>query len=101
MDRKSIVAIALCILVLIFYPQILKVFGLDKYLAPARPALTAPADTTHRTAATTASDTAVARGAAPTGEVAIGSAHPAAPERTWTIETPLYRAVFSDRGARL
>ncbi|MEO5619192.1 MAG: hypothetical protein ABIS67_15590, partial [Candidatus Eisenbacteria bacterium] len=34
MDRKSLIAVALCVLFLVFYPQVLKLAGWDKYMNP-------------------------------------------------------------------
>ncbi len=118
MDRKTLIAVGLCVLVLIAYPFVLKMFGLDRYLKPARPTPVATVDTGHP-----APDSA--RGTAPgaigglrvpsataprpagAGNVApVLSARPLRPlvaelERSIRIETPLYHAEFSSRGARL
>jgi YidC/Oxa1 family membrane protein insertase len=116
MDRKTLIAVALCIVILIAYPFILKLFGLDHYLKPAPPPPAATVDSTR------AGTTADGRGYAATGETTrttpAGDA-PAPParepsfsaiplrplrtalERSYRIETPLYHAEFSSRGARL
>ncbi len=107
MDRKTLVLVALCVLFLLFYYPLLKLVGLGRYLEPRpRPAPTAVVDSAAR-------DTAPGPGGvqapAPTGPGAAPSAAPAAPirpvapvlERGLRIETPLYSAVFSSRGARL
>ncbi len=137
MDRKSLIAVALCVLFLIFYPQILKVVGWDKYLAPPPPAPSAVAPPASGPAADSAAATRVVAEPAPaTGkplsEIAKPAPGAAAPERaagdaatppaaralpvlgvtpgearsgvierTHAIQTPLYRATFSSRGARL
>ena len=113
MDRKSILAVALCVLILIAYPFILKMFGLDRYLRPP-PRPVATVDTTRSGAVTTGRDTLPAPGGpgasapgAPVREAApVMSSLPLKPvraelERSLAIETPLYRAEFSSRGARL
>jgi len=46
MDRKTLIAVGLCVVVLIAYPFILKLVGLDHYLKPAPPARVATVDTT-------------------------------------------------------
>jgi YidC/Oxa1 family membrane protein insertase len=116
MDRKTIVAIALCVLFLIFYPQILKLFGLDRYLYPSRPAPTAVAPRPARdtSAAGTTPPSGPAPGAAapapggaagaaktPTLEGTPLAARSGTIERTYSLDTPLYHATFSDQGARL
>ena len=117
MDRKTLIAVALCVVVLIGYPFILKLFGLDHYLKPAPPPQVAIVDTTRIGAGTTE------RGYAATGETtrtdpgragqaptadreASFSALPLRPlraelTRSYRIETPLYHAEFTSRGARL
>ena len=124
LDRKTIVAVALCVLFLILYRPLLHTFGLDKYLAPApaRQSATAPARTDTLAAVTSpgaGSTLGAAAGpaATPPGEATVGAvsgtarrsaslfatpAHPAAQlEQTFVLETPLYRATFTNRGARL
>src|SRR5205085_1098446 len=121
MDRKSIIAVALCVLFLIAYRPILHLFGLDRYLAPAAPpvATSAPvrSDTTMGSmpAASLGLGAAARTGAADTSQApaltaatAAGSlfatpkpSPPAQLEPTYDLDTPLYRATFSRRGARL
>jgi len=117
MDRKTLIAVALCVVVLIAYPFILKLFGLDHYLKPAQPARVATVDTTRAgaiptergyaaTGETTRTRPAGAAGAPGAGRGPILSALPLRPlrgelERSVRIETPLYHAEFSNRGARL
>ncbi len=121
MDRKTLIAVALCVLVLIAYPFVLKLLGLDHYLKHAPPAPPTTMDTTRgvadnvRRASATPESLAVPGaprvGAAPrgTGGVAGTPALASLPlkplsvelERSYRVETPLYHAEFSSRGARL
>ncbi len=112
MDRKTVIAVALCVLILIAYPFILKQFGLDHYLRPTTPPPPAAVDTTTAPApAATAGDT-VSREAPRAGTAPVPARAPgfgalplrplgAALERAYRIETPLYHAEFTNRGARL
>ncbi|MFI5371229.1 MAG: membrane protein insertase YidC [Candidatus Eisenbacteria bacterium] len=116
MDRRTWVAIVVCIVFLIAYPYILKQFGLSKYLYPERPAPAARHDSTTAgrvvgdTGATVtgavgaAARTAPGAAAAPAPGASLAAIH-AAPtaelERVIAIETPLYRVTFSNRGARI
>jgi YidC/Oxa1 family membrane protein insertase len=124
MDRKTLVLVAACLLLVVFWWPIMDRLGLGRYNPAAyRPAPHAgdsalagagPGDGAVRAPGATDSSPAAAR---PGGAGAAGSTT-AAPrpatlsalpfsatqdviERTWTIETPLYRATFSNRGARL
>jgi YidC/Oxa1 family membrane protein insertase len=114
MDRKTVIAVALCVLILIAYPFILKMFGLDRYLRPAVPPPVATVDTTRSRTGAARTDTLPAPGGAMTPAPApsgregapVLSSLPLKPvqaeiERSLAIETPLYRAEFSNRGARL
>jgi len=117
MDRKTLIAVGLCVVVLIAYPFILKLFGLDHYLKPVPPARVATVDTTRAgavatergyaaTGETTRTRSAAGVGALPAGRSPVLSALPLRPlgaelERSYRIETPLYHAEFSSRGARL
>jgi YidC/Oxa1 family membrane protein insertase len=112
-DRRTLVAIALCIVFLLLYPQLLKWAGLSRYLERPHPAAVAPADSARRDSLARAA----ARGALPADSQYAATAKPgavapaisaaplrlphAAIERSVRIETPLYNAVFSTRGARL
>jgi len=108
-SRNTLLAVALCVVVLIAYPFILKLFGLDRYLKPAPPARVATVDSirTRPGAASAPAGTATTpSGSAPTPAPPAMSALPLRPvptevERSYRIETPLYRAEFSSRGARL
>ena len=51
MDRKTLVAVAICVLFLIFYRPILHTVGWDKYLAGPPPVATSSRDTTRARAA--------------------------------------------------
>jgi YidC/Oxa1 family membrane protein insertase len=120
MNRNTLIAVGLCVAVLIAYPFILKLLGLDRYLKPERPAQVATVDTVH-SGPDSARGTPPAPGAAVAPGVPASSATTpagtrAAPpvlatlplrplraelERWYRIETPLYHAEFSSRGARL
>ncbi len=116
MDRRTLIAVALCLMVLILYPFVLRMTGMDRLVrGPARTVV--PDSARVQTGPAPADSPAAPRSpeqrpAAPTGEGASpglgGSAaapvpSPSAAEavRTSVIETPLYRATFSNRGARL
>jgi YidC/Oxa1 family membrane protein insertase len=116
MDRRTWIAIIVCIAFLIAYPYVLKQFGLSKYLYPEKqPVATARHDTTQAgrvVVDNTAPPAAIppARSANPTlastpaaGSQLKGLHAGAAPEmeRLIAIETPLYRVTFSNRGARI
>jgi len=110
MDRRSIIAVALCVLFLIFYPQILKLFGVDKYLYPpktARPTATHVADSSQvaATSGATAPPAATVPAGTPAAVPSLGSTptgvRAGSLQRTYSIDTPLYHATFSDHGARL
>jgi YidC/Oxa1 family membrane protein insertase len=109
MDRKSLIAIALCIVVLIAYPFLLKLTGLDRHTRPPTPP-PAAVDTTRQAAApeATAPPPAAPSGARVSSvaggpQLAAGGVRAVAPalESVHRIETPLYRAEFTSRGARL
>jgi YidC/Oxa1 family membrane protein insertase len=111
MDRKAILAIVLCIAFLILYRPLLHWLGVDRYLEPPSRHPATAVDTTKRdttsaagpiTAAPTPGTAARAETGSSTPEAAL-SAPPTVPglERSVVIETPLYRATFSTRGARL
>ena len=114
MDRRTIAFVVLLMLVFLFYQPLLRMAGLGRYLEPARRPIPVAVDTTR-------SDTSASRVAAPVETLKpaplapAGTAAPAPPqfaplpiaattgviEKGWAIETPLYRAEFSNRGARL
>src|SRR5437762_393648 len=114
MDRKTIAAIALCVLFLLVYPQLMRWAGLGRYFEPQKRTAVAPADTSRaRFASPQASAPPSAGLGASAGTPQAGSAgapapagigSPAAesrPERLIHVDTPLYQATFSTRGARL
>ncbi len=111
MDRKTITAIALCIVFLLAYPQILRWVGLGRYMEPQRRAAVAPADSAGRmdSRATGGAEARAAASPARAGAEPRESARravpatvmQAAPERLIRVETQLYDATFSSRGARL
>lgn len=116
LDRKAIIAIALCIAFILGYQPIMRMLGFAPYLdPPRRPAATDTtqhdiADPPHATSVVD-SPTVPAAGVAglpdslvgPTAEIAATpeGALNSGIERAIEIETPLYRAHFSNRGARL
>lgn len=114
LDRKAIIAIAASVAFLLLYRPILQWTGLAHFIEPpARPQATA-VDTTATASAPVAEapaessiQTPPAPGASPaaSGSGSIQAVTPrpvgAVIERTITLETPLYNAVFSNRGARL
>ena len=113
MDRRTIVIVALCVLAFVFYRPLLDRLGLGHYIEPPGRAATAPVRDSTR------ADSAAMREAPPSGppgSLARASATPVAPasppalraarppqalERSLQVETPLYRAEFSNLGARL
>ena len=127
MDRKSLIAVALCVLFLVFYPQVLKLAGWDQYLNPARPPAPAtipsardsagasgtrldPAESggtplsslsAPSSAATPAPERSAAAAESPVLGITPTGAHAGSIERNHRIETPLYHATFTSRGARL
>ncbi len=111
MDRKTVIAIALSVLFLIAYQPLLKMLGLSHYLESPKSVVTAPADSADTTAA---ADTAVTvadlpQGVPTTPRLESPGDLSAAPletpvtglEQSIVVETPLYTARFSSRGARL
>jgi len=124
MDRKTIAAVAVCLAFLVAYPWILRALHWDRFMASSTPARTAAvtaagdsaraavaraADSASRAGRPLSSLTGVAPGSSPAPIAAVIPAKPAAPtasaatvrEQTYVIETPLYRATFTNRGARL
>src|SRR2546422_11683668 len=111
MDRKTIAAVALCVLFLIFYRPLLHLIGWDKSLPAQQPVATAPRDTSHTVPGTapppsgtppsstlsgaastsaTAPSPAARRGASSPGSLfATPAARPPAElEQTFELETP-------------
>lgn len=107
MDRKTVIAIALSVLFLIAYQPLLRWLGLAHYIEPAKPVATAPADST--AGADTATTLPQGLAVTPNPETSPGAivapppaqAPIASIEQSMIVETPLYRAQFSSRGARL
>ena len=99
---------ALCLVIFLAYPFLLKLSGLDRYLRPAP--TSGPAVDTTLTAAPAAPDSpapasAAAPGLTPVPESPQGQGaerfSSSSPAQTVDLDTPLYRARFSSRGARL
>lgn len=117
MDRKTVIAIALSVLFLIAYRPLLKVLGLSHYLEAPKPVATAPAGGADSSLAsdTAETDTAVTvaqlpKGLRTTPYIETTPDSMTAPpfespvqgiDRTIMVDTPLYTARFSTRGARL
>src|SRR5262245_27961085 len=103
MDRKTLIAVVICLLLFMAYPLILRWAGLDRYMRQQTPAgdrapATAPRDTAARAAQAPAAPESL-RATPAAGGTATPSA--STPERLVMVETPLYRALFSTRGARV
>jgi len=107
MDRRTLVLVVLLLLLFLLYQPLLRMAGLGKYLEPPRPPVRTAVDTARRDSVpaplTPAPPAAQETGPAPAAvlaplSIAAGSG---VLEKTSTLETPLYRAVFSNRGARL
>jgi YidC/Oxa1 family membrane protein insertase len=114
LDRKAWIGVALCLLALVFYRPLLHLVGWDRYLEPPQrstpAAVQAPARDTMPPPAPGAAPETAARVLPPPqapqrAEARLFRTPEAGPERrleqTYDIETPLYRATFSNRGARL
>src|SRR2546426_2820981 len=111
MDRKAIIAVVLCIAFLILYRPLLRWLGFDRFLEPPPPPPATAVDTTRRDTTSALppfppGPTPGSAARADTGSSPTLAAIPAqlmvpGIERSVVIETPLYRATFSNRGARL
>jgi len=113
MDRRTLVAIAVCLLFLFTYPTLVKWAGFGQYLAPAKPPARTAVDSTAALAGRAQGSPSAAGTAAPSPSSAPAGSAPAASlngfrplaapalESAYRIETPLYLATFSNRGARL
>ncbi len=111
LDRTAIIVIGVCVLLVLFYPQILRMMGYGQYVDPPRRQTTvvdttaAPMTTTAPSAAATPPVPAAGTGVAAPGATSLqaGEFKSTTPqlERSVSIETPLYRAEFSNRGGRL
>jgi YidC/Oxa1 family membrane protein insertase len=112
MDRKTVIAIAACVLFLVAYQPLLRLVGLGHYLDPPRqPAVTAVDDSLSAPPDTgvsadvplgirTTPDPSSAAAPGTLSGAPFGT-NAASIERALAIETPLYHAEFSTRGARL
>jgi YidC/Oxa1 family membrane protein insertase len=110
MDRRTLLFVVLLMMVFLLYQPLLRMAGFGKYLEPPRRPVPAAVGTLRPD---TAAAPAAAPVTAPAPAAAGGAAAPAplAPspilattgvmEKRWQIETPLYRAEFTNRGARL
>lgn len=120
LDRRTYIAVALCVAFLFLYKPMLHQLGWDKYLQPAAPAPTAVTtggrDSSRAGAPAGPSTLGAAAGSVTSPTAPAGAAPAPAPgaslfqtqttatavmERTYALETPLYVATFSNRGARL
>jgi YidC/Oxa1 family membrane protein insertase len=114
MERRTIVLVVLLMMVFLFYQPLLRMAGLGQYLEPPRRPVPAAVDTARPDTAASLADAPVtapppattgAAGAAPPPPAQLAPlpsmARTGVIERRWTIETPLYRAEFTNRGARL
>jgi len=105
MDRKTLIAVVICLLLFMAYPFILRWTGLDRYMSPQAPQggrtdTTAVQGGSARAARTPALPESAR--AAPALAVTPSQAPPSLlPEHTIMVETPLYRALFSTRGAKV
>lgn len=103
MDRRNIALVVLCVALFLAYPFVLRFFGLGQYLGPPQnqpvardTSRVAEPDTSVARAAPSAPVTAPVSPAAAAGDTTVET-----PGRTIEVETSLYRAWFSTRGAQL
>jgi YidC/Oxa1 family membrane protein insertase len=113
MDRRTLILVLLLALVFFLYQPLLRMAGLGRYLErPMQSPAPAAVDTVRRdsgravpfggTAPATPLKGAMAGPGGPPGLAPLPlETRSGVPEVTSTIETPLYRAVFSNLGARL
>jgi YidC/Oxa1 family membrane protein insertase len=112
MDRKTIALVVVCVLFLLFYYPLLKLAGLGGMLQPQSRTPVSTVDTLARDSAHRAQEApgglsgGVVPKAAPIATSRLAAAPPIRPaasvlERALRIETPLYSATFSNRGARI
>lgn len=119
MDRKTLIAVAACVLLLLAYPMVVRWAGYGRYLDRQTPNTPTAAVDSSRIAGDSAhavpsGATATISGGGATSGTTSGSSAPQAElrdapfhssgpvlERSYELETPLYRAEFSSRGARL
>src|SRR5262245_15813317 len=101
MDRRTLVLIALCLALYLLYPYLLKSVGLGQYAGPPRQAPDTSRVARGVNPAPTRATSTSGAGAPAISAAAGADTSMAGPERTVLVETPLYRAWFSTRGARL
>jgi YidC/Oxa1 family membrane protein insertase len=123
MDRKTLIAVAACVLLLLAYPMVVRWAGYGRYLEHQTPNPPPTAVDSTRVAGDSArANPSGVAATTPSGGATSGAksgALPGAPppeaelrdapfhgtgavlERSYEIDTPLYRAEFSSRGARL
>lgn len=106
MDRRTLIAVVLCLVIFLAYPFLLKFFGLDRYLRPAPgPAVDSTAVATpgspERPVPTDTGTAAVTAPPATPPSALPESFASASTAREVVLETPLYRARFTTHGARL
>ncbi len=121
MDRKTLIAVAACVLLLLAYPMVVRWAGYGRYLdhqAPNAPPTAVDSsrisgDSAHASPSGVAAT--IPSGGANSGAKSGATPGATAPElrdapfrgtgavleRSYEIDTPLYRAEFSSRGARL
>ncbi len=117
MDRRTLLAVLLIGAILLLYPLLLKIVGVERYM-PRRPEMTAVRDTLGSTAPVDSAAGRAPVGPPPAGSAAtepgpapsptraelragFTSAAPAALERSYFLENQLLRAEFEARGATL
>jgi len=95
MEKRAVIALVLSLLIFLafgyFQKKMIPVAPPDTAPAPEKPSPVAPAPVPAPTVAAVPSSV-------PASPVAAASTHPA---REVTVDTPLYRAVFTEQGARL
>jgi YidC/Oxa1 family membrane protein insertase len=101
MDRRTLALIALMLALYLLYPYLLKSVGLGQYAGPPRQTQEASRVARAVTPRATPAASPAQVGAISTSPPAGADTAGVAPERTVLIDTPLYRAWFSSRGARL
>jgi YidC/Oxa1 family membrane protein insertase len=101
------VAVAVCVLFLVLYQPLLRWLGLERYVERPRPTRITTADSTASDTSATHAPGQVATPSPPSDDRAQSVLTPALRpvptvlERTVTLETSLYKALFTNRGARL
>jgi len=98
LDRRTLILVAVCLALFLGYPFILRFLGLGQYLGPPP---RNPTDTTRVVAVDTSAVSEPAAAVTPTPNSSAPADTAGGSERVIAVETPLYRAWFSSRGARL